>query len=98
MFSRVDQHPQTRLVVFELYSAAEPWGPWSLFHSEDFGPYPWTRDRHGGYGVTVPSKFISEDGTSMWLQSNVCPCAPAGMSSYYFGLRELSVQPAQPEG
>ncbi|MBK5249021.1 MAG: hypothetical protein JJE50_06250 [Actinomycetales bacterium] len=46
----------------------------------------------------MPSKFISEDGTSMWLQSNVCPCAPAGMSSYYFGLRELSVQPAQPEG
>jgi hypothetical protein len=34
----------------------------------------------------------------MWVQSNVCPCAPAGMSSYYFGLRKLELEPKEPTG
>ncbi|QTX03392.1 DUF4185 domain-containing protein [Agromyces archimandritae] len=74
---------------FEFSEAPTPWGPWTLFLSEDFGPYPWTDESFGGYGTTIPSKFVSDDGTRMWVQSNVCPCAPAGMSSYWFGLREL---------
>ncbi len=76
---------------FEFYEAPEPWGPWSLFLSRDFGPYPWTNDAHGGYGATLPSKFISADGTTLWLQSNVCPCAPAGMSVYDFALRKVQL-------
>lgn len=76
-------------LTFEFYEAPEPWGPWTLFLSRDFGPYPWPDDAFGGYGTTIPSKFVSSDGRSMWLQSNVCPCAPAGVSSYFFGLREL---------
>ncbi|WP_228484617.1 DUF4185 domain-containing protein [Microbacterium cremeum] len=76
-------------LTFEFYEAPAPWGPWTLFLSEDFGPYPWTDDRYGGYGTTIPSKFVSDDNLSMWVQSNVCPCAPAGMSSYWFGLRSL---------
>lgn len=80
--------------TFEFYEATNPWGPWTLFHSEDFGAYPWAEDALGGYGTTVPSKFVSEDNLTLWLQSNVCPCAPAGVSSYWFGLRpvELSIQ------
>jgi hypothetical protein len=80
-------------LTFEFYEAPSPWGPWTLFLSEDFGPYPWTEDRFGGYGTTVPSKFLSDDNLSMWVQSNVCPCAPAGMVSYWFGLRPLELRP-----
>lgn len=80
-------------LTFEFYEAPKPWGPWTLFLSEDFGPYPWTDDRFGGYGTSIPSKFVSDDDLTMWVQSNVCPCAPAGMSSYWFGLRELTVRP-----
>jgi hypothetical protein len=82
-------------LTFEFYAAPQPWGPWTLFLSEDFGSYPWTEERFGGYGTSIPSKFISEDGLSMWVQSNVCPCAPAGMSSYWFGLRELELKPVE---
>lgn len=77
--------------TFEFYEAPEPWGPWTLFHSEDFGEYPWAEDRIGGYATTVPSKFVAEDEKTMWVQSNVCPCAPAGVSSYWFGLREMTL-------
>ena len=75
--------------TFELYEAPAPWGPWTLFHTEDFGEYPWAPERIGGYATTVPSKFVSEDENTMWLQSNVCPCAPAGVTSYWWGLREM---------
>jgi len=45
---------------WELYSSPTPWGPWSLFHTEDFSP-------QGFYNPSIPSRFISEDGTRMWL-------------------------------
>ena len=80
-------------LTFEFYEAPAPWGPWTLFLSEDFGPYPWTDERYGGYGTTIPSKFVAADERTMWVQSNVCPCAPAGMSAYWFGLRELELNP-----
>ena len=79
-------------LTFEFYEAPTPWGPFELFLSKDFGPYPWSLEKHGGYGTTIPSKFISEDGREMWLQANVCPCAPAGMSVYDFALRRLTVE------
>lgn len=79
--------------TFEFYEAPEPWGPWVPFLSEDFGPYPWSDARFGGYATTIPSKFVSRDEHTAWVQSNVCPCAPAGVSSYWFGLRELTLAP-----
>lgn len=81
-------------LTFEFYESPTPWGPWTLFASEDFGPYPWTDERFGGYATTIPSKFVSDDDLTMWVQSNVCPCADAGMSSYWFGLRLLELKPA----
>lgn len=79
-------------LTFEFYVAEDPWGPFQLFLSKDWGPYPWIPERQGGYGLSIPSKFISADGRSMWLQSNVCPCAPAGISTYDFSLRPLTVE------
>ncbi|WP_345962023.1 FG-GAP-like repeat-containing protein [Streptomyces sp. BRB040] len=83
--------------TFELYESPTPWGPWKHFATKDFGGYPWTHTKHGGYATTIPSKYISADGRSMWLQSNVCPCGggyPNGDHwAYTFSLRKLSLEP-----
>ncbi|HZG58523.1 DUF4185 domain-containing protein [Paenibacillus sp.] len=76
--------------TFEFYEAPTPWGPWKLFLSKDFGAYPWTLDRHGGYATVIPSRFISEDGTEMWLNSNTFV---GGVENYNFSLRKLKVTP-----
>ncbi|GHJ41747.1 hypothetical protein [Streptomyces sp. TS71-3] len=84
--------------TFEFYESPTPWGPWKRFDSKDFGGYPWTHAKHGGYAVTVPSKYISGDGRSMWVQSNVCPCG-GGISdqwAYTFSLRRMHLEPFTP--
>ncbi|MGH3356337.1 MAG: DUF4185 domain-containing protein [Nocardioidaceae bacterium] len=82
--------------TFELYESPTPWGPWKHFMSKDFGGYPWDASQHGGYATTIPSKFLSADGHSMWVQSNVCPCGGGGTSVYRYSLRRLDITPAQP--
>src|SRR5690606_30673537 len=72
--------------TFEFYESPTPWGPWQLFLSHDFGRYPWNEHRYGGYAVVAPSKFISTDGTEMWLSSSTF----AGQAHHYnFSLRRL---------
>jgi len=73
---------------FEFYEAPHPWGPWSLFLSKDFGLLRLTQNR-GLYGTSIPSKFISADGKTLYVQSNVC----CGGDAYRFSLRKLNVQP-----
>jgi len=81
--------------TFEFYEAPQPWGPWKHFLTKDYGTYPWTPTRFGGYGTTIPSKFISADGKTMWVQSNVCWCGDSGIADYQFSLRKLVVEPAE---
>jgi hypothetical protein len=45
---------------WEFYSASTPWGPWTLFHAQDFEPEGW-------YNACIPSKLISADGRKMCL-------------------------------
>ena len=45
---------------FEFYQAPAPWGPWTLFHTQDFEPQSY-------YNPCIPSKFISSDGRRFWL-------------------------------
>ena len=45
---------------WEFYAAPAPWGPWTLFHVQDFEPDAW-------YNPSLPSKFISDDGHRMWI-------------------------------
>jgi hypothetical protein len=71
----------------EFYEAPQPWGPWSHFLSNDFGPLRLT-DNRGQYGISIPSKFISQDGQTLYLQSNVC-CSG---DSYTYSLRRLYLQ------
>lgn len=82
--------------TFEFYESPTPWGPWKRFISKDFGAYPWNANQHGGYATTIPSKFISDDGRTMWVQSNVCPCGGGGTSVYHYSLRKLRITPSDP--
>ncbi|MDR2998753.1 MAG: DUF4185 domain-containing protein [Microbacterium sp.] len=85
--------------TFEFFEAPAPWGPWRLLHSHDFGHFPWHGPRsplakHGGYAPTIPSKYISPDGTEMWLQSNwFVPASSRGGRAYCFGLRRVRFDP-----
>ncbi len=86
--------------TFEFYEAPAPWGPWRLFLTKDFGGYPWfgrgadcPGPKNGGYGTTIPSKFISADGTSMWVQSNWWLGNTCGDNAYSFNLRKLTLRP-----
>lgn len=71
----------------EIYESPEPWGPWNHVLSNDFGPLRTLHNR-GQYGTSIPSKFISSDGKTLMLQSNVC----CGGDSYTFALRRLYLE------
>jgi hypothetical protein len=71
----------------EIYEAPEPWGPWGHVLSNDFGPIRGIHNR-GQYGTSIPSKFISADGKTLMLQSNVC-CSG---DSYTFSLRKVLLE------
>ncbi|MGD9561730.1 MAG: DUF4185 domain-containing protein [Pyrinomonadaceae bacterium] len=88
--------------TFEFYEAPAPWGPWRLFLSKDFGAAPLYGEdascdglNEGGYPTTIPSKFISDDGRTMWVQSNSWERwnYACGTSNYNFSLRKLTVEP-----
>ena len=47
-----------------LFEAPQPWGPWSLFYQDDnWGTY-------GDYQPSFPTKWMSEDGTTMLMVSS----------------------------
>ncbi len=81
--------------TFELYESPHPWGPWRHITSRDFGGTPWSDEKHGGYATTIPSKFISDDERSLYLQSNVFCCGEL-KSRYNFNLRRMSLVPPDP--
>lgn len=91
--------------TWELYSAPTPWGPWTLFARKDFGPYPWYGEGNpdgwvnGGYAVTTPSKFISEDGLGLWAQANwfVGPANPDEQTTYHYALRPITLTLRDPD-
>jgi hypothetical protein len=80
--------------TWEFYEAPQPWGPWQLFFSKDFGAYPWHDTKNGGYATTIPSKFISPDGRDMYVQSNTW--GNSNVRNYNFSLRKLHVVPFEP--
>lgn len=52
------EHQMSQLTLFE---APEPWGPWSVFYKDD----NWGVS--GGYNPSFPTKWMSEDGKTMWM-------------------------------
>ena len=45
---------------WEFYTAPRPWGPWTPFFTQDFAP-------EGFYNPSIPSRFVSPDGTRLWV-------------------------------
>lgn len=76
--------------TFEFYESPTPFGPWKKFLSKDFGGYPWSYYKNGGYATTIPSKFISADGKTLWVQSNTFM---GGVDNYGYSLRKLVLEP-----
>ncbi|ATB32768.1 DUF4185 domain-containing protein [Melittangium boletus] len=76
--------------TFEFYEAPNPWGPWKKFMTKDYGGYPWSDTKNGGYATTIPSKFISADGKTMYVQSNTFM---GSATNYNFSLRKLVLEP-----
>ena len=76
--------------TFEFYEAKAPWGPWRRFLSKDFGMPPWTDAKHGGYGTSAPSLWVSADGKTLWVQSNTWS---AGVEHNNLALSKLTLSP-----
>ncbi len=86
--------------TWEFYEAPRPWGPWKLFLHKEFGPYPWwgtdpgtPGPKNGGYGTVAPSKFISDDGRTLWLQANWFVGVGHPPNTYHYALRRLELTP-----
>jgi hypothetical protein len=45
---------------WELYQARHPWGPWELFHTQDWSP-------SALYNPWIVSRFSSDDRTRLWI-------------------------------
>lgn len=89
--------------TFDLYEAPQPWGPFKLFDWKDFGVTPWwgldyPHPKNGGYATVIPSKWISEDGLKMWMQSNwfVGTVNKDDANNYCLSLREVSLNKYSP--
>jgi hypothetical protein len=86
---------------FEFYESPTPWGPWKRFLYQNEGLVPWYRmndtehtPKNGGYGTTIPAKFVSSDGRDMWVQSNWWNApVPTPADNYNFNLRRLRLTP-----
>ena len=89
----------------EFYDAPNPWGPWTHIAtggtngsqaaaSKDFGVLIAAGNR-GQYATTIPSKFISPDGQTVYLQSNVAEPVrgqAGNQDGYTFSLRKVFLE------
>jgi hypothetical protein len=64
---------------WELYQAPAPWGPWELFHIEEFAPTAF-------YNPSIPAKFISPDGSRLTIF-----CAGDFATQAHYALHALPV-------
>ncbi|MDF2699628.1 MAG: hypothetical protein K0Q49_1184 [Haloplasmataceae bacterium] len=80
--------------TFEFYESPTPWGPWKHFFSREYVAFDnsnkWITGVHGGYATVIPSKYISEDGKTMWVNSNTFM---GGVNVYKLSFRKLIVNP-----
>jgi len=90
--SPLDRYIYTSWTRFswEFYEAPQPWGPWRHVVSKNFGVYPWTEMKHGGYAPTASTKYLSADGKTFFVQANTFL---GGVDRYGFALRRVHVEP-----
>jgi hypothetical protein len=63
-----------------FHEAQYPWGPWTKVTVREWVG-GWTEEFHAGYPVTIPSKFLDEDGLGGWIISSLSSSTFDGM--YY---------------
>ncbi|HWB99497.1 MAG TPA: DUF4185 domain-containing protein, partial [Bryobacteraceae bacterium] len=68
-----------------VFDAPEPWGPWTTVYYDDH----WFRN-HYTYHHTIPTKWIDEDGKSMWMVFS----GPGGGNNT-FCLRRATLEPVR---
>jgi hypothetical protein len=90
--ARFDRYIYTSWTRFswEFYEAPQPWGPWRHVISKNFGVYPWTEMKHGGYAPSASTKFLSKDGKTFYVQANTFL---SGVRRYGLALREVRLEP-----
>jgi hypothetical protein len=76
----------------QMWEAQAPWGPWRLILNQGFSGTI-TDTNQWGYATTTPSKWISANGRTMWLQSNFWD-APNVPDAYSISLRRVTLTPA----
>ncbi len=74
--------------TFELYYSETPWGEWIHFFSKDFGRYKWNLEQYGGYATVIPSKYISDDGLTMYV---VNATFAGGVRDYAYSMRKITL-------
>ena len=79
-----DQHAGIPYAQLTLFESLTPWGPWSLFYSED----PWNLNgRFGAYDPDFPMQWQSPDGRRLRMVSSAC----CGQPEYSYHATELTL-------
>lgn len=81
----------------QFYEAPAPWGPFHELSYHDFTRSAKEDVQHWGYGVSLMSKFLSADGKTMQMQSNLCCGIPDPNPAYNFNLRTYHIEPLRDE-
>ena len=76
-----------------FYESPTPWGPWTEASYHDMTRAAEQDVEIWGYGISLLSKFMSEDGRSMQMQSNQCCGLPNANPNYNFNLRTYTLTP-----
>jgi hypothetical protein len=63
--------------ALHVYGAPAPWGPWeAIYENEEFSEL-WPDDRSASpFHAQFPAKWISQDGTELFLVFSCCPDTP----------------------
>jgi hypothetical protein len=76
-----------------FYESPKLWGPWKRMADRDYTMTDEPKRQYGGYGTTLPSRFLSADGKTMLLQSNRCCSLPNAHVAYNYSLRPFRIEP-----
>ncbi|SDS65933.1 DUF4185 domain-containing protein [Microlunatus soli] len=74
-----------------FYESPTPWGPWKRLLDHNYTVYDTAPQQYAGYAATVPSKFLSDDGLTVMVQSNRCCSLPNAHVAYNFSMRPLAL-------
>ena len=75
-----------------FYESPTPWGPWKRLLDHNYTVYDTAPQQYAGYAATIPSKFLSDDGRQLMVQSNRCCSLPNAHVAYNFSMRPMALR------